>query len=297
MSEYNKDVLAIVVTYNRLALLKENIEALHKVRGKPDILVIDNHSSDGTGEYLQKKNIDHVSLNENIGGAGGFAKGIKEAVLRNYKYVWIMDDDTIPAPNSLSSLKSAADIINDKFGFLCSYVSWIDGNSCIMNEPELLPSCSNLEDEYFQRGIVRCKRASFVSMFIKTETVKQVGLPIKEFFIWGDDVEYSNRLSDYETSYFVSKSIVLHKMKSNTPTSIIEDDDSRLDRYYYLYRNQTYMARKKGGRANILNMAYIFYQIVKILRSKATGKFKRIRIILKGWNKGLFFNPIIEYVS
>ena len=81
-------------------------------------------------------------------------------------------------------------------------------------------------------------------MLIKTEVIQKVGLPIKEFFIWGDDVEYSNRLAKFEKSYFVSNSCVFHKMKNNFPTSIITDAPDRLERYKYLYRNQTYMARK-----------------------------------------------------
>lgn len=292
-----KDTLAIVVTYNRLPLLKENLCALFKINTQADILVINNHSDDGTNDYLQKSNFDFITLEKNIGGAGGFYIGIKEAVTRGYKYAWIMDDDTIPYPDSLACLLEAANFLQNSFGFLCSYVEWIDGNACIMNKPELISPENNLEDEYVKKGIIRCKRASFVSMLIKTDTVKKAGLPIKEFFIWGDDVEYSNRIAQSDRCYFVSNSCVLHKMKSNNPTNIISDNPERLSRYKYLYRNQTYMARKKGPKASILNTGYIFYQILKILGTKTNQKWKRIHIVLSGWNKGLHFNPNIEYIK
>ena len=105
------DILAIVVTYNRKEFLKENLEALiNQTFNKFDLLVIDNNSSDGTDELLNEfknkyNNIDYIKLSENIGGAGGFNKGMKEAILRKYKYAWLMDDDTIPCENSLESIK------------------------------------------------------------------------------------------------------------------------------------------------------------------------------------------------
>ena len=37
--------------------------------------------------------------------------------------------------------------------------------------------------------------ATFVSLFIKAETIRKVGLPIKDFFIWSDDLEYTRRIS------------------------------------------------------------------------------------------------------
>ena len=51
MSNKN-ETIAVVVTYNRLQLLKECIEALLNSSVKSDILIINNNSSDGTYEFL-----------------------------------------------------------------------------------------------------------------------------------------------------------------------------------------------------------------------------------------------------
>ena len=37
--------------------------------------------------------------------------------------------------------------------------------------------------------------ASFVSLFIPSHVVYDVGLPIREFFIWADDLEYTTALT------------------------------------------------------------------------------------------------------
>ena len=83
---------AVVVTYNRLSLLKKNIEALQKQKLKinMDILIIDNASTDGTGKYikeLKNKKIQYFNTGKNIGGAGGFNYGIRKAVEEKYKWI------------------------------------------------------------------------------------------------------------------------------------------------------------------------------------------------------------------
>lgn len=291
------DVIAIVVTYNRIELLKENLRALKNSRYPIDLLVIDNHSTDGTSTYLQETNIDNILMETNEGGAGGFSRGIEEGVKRGYKYLWIMDDDTIPYADSVKELVNAAHHLENRFGFLASYVEWTDNSPCIMNLPELVCGSNEEEVKLASEGIIKCTRASFVSMLINAEAVKKIGLPIKEFFIWGDDTEYSGRLSESFPCYFIPKSVVLHKMKSNVPTDIVSDNDSRLDRYKILYRNQTYLARIKGKKEAQINSLRIFYQIVKVLKSPNGNKFKKIKIILKGWKDGKNFHPEIHYMQ
>ena len=58
-------IAAVVVTYNRKALLKQCIEHILMQEGEePDILVVDNHSTDGTKEliksFMDSNRIDYV---------------------------------------------------------------------------------------------------------------------------------------------------------------------------------------------------------------------------------------------
>ena len=75
----------VVVTYNRLELLKQNINALERqTYNLSKIYIVNNCSTDGTGDYLaQYANnplFEIITLDKNIGGAGGFSIGIKKAV-------------------------------------------------------------------------------------------------------------------------------------------------------------------------------------------------------------------------
>ena len=128
-----QNIAAVVVTYNRKALLKKCIDhILKQSAGAPDILVIDNASTDGTEgfiteEYKDVPEVKYYNTGANLGGAGGFSYGINKAVCLDYEYLWIMDDDTIPKEDALSELIKADKLLDGNYGFLSSYAKWIDG--------------------------------------------------------------------------------------------------------------------------------------------------------------------------
>lgn len=70
------NIVAVVVTYNRLALLKQNIAALKKQTCLPThIVVIDNCSTDGTAEFLQTaEGLRVIRTTQNIGERVAFLK-------------------------------------------------------------------------------------------------------------------------------------------------------------------------------------------------------------------------------
>ena len=109
------NIVAVVVTYNRKELLKECIEELTKNK-EIDVMIIDNASTDGTADMIKEytsNKLFYVNTGKNLGGAGGFNFGIKEALKQdNYDYIWIMDDDTIVHEDSLEKLVEKAELLN-----------------------------------------------------------------------------------------------------------------------------------------------------------------------------------------
>ena len=300
VGEYEKvsdfRIVAVVVTYNRKELLVECINALLKQTEPVDVMIIDNASTDGTKEEIQElidqKKIIYMNTGKNLGGAGGFHYALKEAVCRQYDYVWIMDDDTIPTPNALQELVRVLCNVNGEFGFLSSKAVWKDGTVCRMNEQKFLDS-----KEIKGRIYRKCRQATFVSMLISTQTVMKVGLPIKEFFIWGDDVEYTRRISKSYSCYYVPESVVVHKIANNKGSNIALDDASRIERYRYAYRNEVYIAKKEGICRKFYQIGKIIYHVIKVLIKSQEYKWKKIKIIVGASVEGLRFCPVIEYVE
>lgn len=299
-----KKVAAIVVTYNRKELLRECLQALlAQTIPDLDILLIDNASTDGTKEYItdiveENPSIRYMNTGSNLGGAGGFHYGLKKAYEMGYDYMWIMDDDTIPYPDALEQLFIADKKLKGRYGFLSSCVLWTDGSYCNMNKPTLDQECSVDEYEMLGQGVIRACRATFVSLLFKRKTIERVGLPLKQYFIWGDDQEYTLRISRRIPSYFVTDSRVVHKMKNNKGSDISVDDYERIDRYELAFRNDGCTAYRNGIMYIISYFELVAYMYKKILCEKGNGyKCKRMWVLTKGFVKGLFFRPQIEYVD
>lgn len=289
-------IAAAVVTYNRKELLAECVGALLEQTYPVDILIIDNASTDGTRQELEELicqgKVQYINTGANLGGAGGFHVAVKEAVSRKYDYIWLMDDDTIPEKDALSALVQALKDTKGNFGFLSSKAVWKDGNVCRMNEQKFLDS-----EVINGKKFTKCRQATFVSLFLPSRVVLQMGLPIKEFFIWGDDVEYTRRISEKYVCYYVPESVVLHKTANNEGSNIATDDVSRMDRYRYAYRNEVYIARKENLSRKLYQISKIAFHIVRVILKSHGYRWKKIKIIVGASVEGLKFRPSVEYIE
>ena len=299
MKTKKNDVCAIVVTYNRLEKLKRCLSALKDQSVFCDILVINNFSDDGTSDFLSKQsalneNLFFIDLNENIGGAGGFSIGLKEAYQRGYLHFWLMDDDCIANKNALKELIENSQKFKNEYGFLSSLVRWIDGSLCAMN---------NQYRSFFQKYTYDGEEpseiimATFAGLFITRKVVEDVGLPFKDFFIWADDLEYTRRISrsGYK-NYVVPTSVIVHEIHSNDKVGIQSDAKNRMWRYKYLYRNEYYIYKREGIAGMIYYRTRVLVHILRVIASNADNKKEMIDIILKSCREGKSFNPEIEKV-
>ena len=289
-------IAAAVVTYNRKELLAECVGALLEQTYPVDILIIDNASTDGTRQELEELicqgKVQYINTGANLGGAGGFHVAVKEAVSRKYDYIWLMDDDTIPEKDALSALVQALKDTKGNFGFLSSKAVWKDGTVCRMNEQKFLDS-----EVINGKKFTKCRQATFVSLFLPSRVVLQIGLPIKEFFIWGDDVEYTRRISEKYVCYYVPESVVLRKTANNEGSNIATDDVSRMDRYRYAYRNEVYIARKENLSRKLYQISKIAFHIVRVILKSHGYRWKKIKIIVGASVEGLKFRPSVEYIE
>lgn len=305
MENNDKKVIAIIVTYNRLDLLKECITALCNSTCCPDILIVNNNSTDGTREYLDNitslyNNKFYVyNLDENLNGAGGFNYGIREALKLNYEFLWIMDDDCIVDKDALKELLNVDKKLSGNYGFLSSKVLWKDGSICKTNIQRKAVA-RRVTD--FNSEFVNVDFASFVSLFVKSKDALSIGLPIKEFIIWTDDLEWTRRLtynklySEAKPGYLCNKSIVTHKCKNNFGVTIVKDTSDRIERYKYIYRNDVYCFKREGIKGYLYILVRNLYHIIRVLLFSKTNKIFKIKTIIKGYILGFKFNPKIEYV-
>lgn len=302
-----KCVNAVVVTCNRLTLLKECVEALlNQTYTLTHIVIVNNNSTDGTSEWLDtlKSNpLFHIiKLDENIGGAGGFSLGVKTSTLLGCDYSWLMDDDTIPTPTALENLMIVTDH-DDNVGFIGSHVNWTDGKPHQMNRCAIVKNQNGTDGKHVFSNftVYEAKHASFVSVLVSSTAVHKVGLPIKEFFIWCDDIEYTQRIYDNGFHcFYAPSSIVVHKSQTNYFPSVDKAPASMAWRFFYQARNTSYLKRKKTRFSllfyiSILNKYRLYMHDLKKRKDGQQKNFKDS--VRKGCIAGISFNPQIEYVE
>jgi len=310
-------VCAVVVTYNRKNLLLECLEALQRqTRPIQGIYLIDNASSDETPELLLEKNyitelppqrleepwekelripnftdgnyikLHYVRMHRNSGGAGGFYEGVKRGYERGYDWLWLMDDDAEAKPDALEKL-----FIYKKEGLcLCPLIIGHDGkyqfyHHKIVNKIIMLDNPINNNIEKIKE-ISKIDSNAFVGPLINRKIIGKVGFPIKEMFIWGDDLEYIYRISRSFKVYLIKESIMLHKDLNMGINKRLKE--SQRWKLYYYFRNKIIFI-KKFCPFNLLSYLFFLYRASRTAMSLILidRDFKNAILPFKGIISGL----------
>lgn len=247
-------VVAVVVTYNRRELLETTLRGITSSVVLPSaVVVVDNASADGTKEFLASYTspveLDVVTLGTNVGGAGGFVVGMERALLDHAAdYVWVMDDDTEPDENTLSEALVAFDAYAAQAGqppaFVASKVVWTDGRDHPMNQMRQRVGSSEHDRRLAESvGAMQVRTASFVSLVISAAEVRRCGLPVADYFIWNDDLEYTARISRDRSALLAYSSVATHHTESFGDARSADPGP----RFYYEVRNKMWVYFRSPG--------------------------------------------------
>ena len=224
-------VHAVVVTYNRSALLLDCLRALLAQRQPvAKVLVVDNASTDGTPEVLRSSGllddprVVYERLSDNRGGAGGFERGVVLGRDDECDWLWLMDDDCEPGPDALATLLAAPEAADDQVAALCGKVEREDGSLDFIHRGTFKGRMKPLaESSYVPGEHLRIDYMSFVGLLVRTAVARRIDPPRGEFFVWGDDVEYGLRLQQHGAIVLVPESVMKHK----SPSTSLETPRSR----------------------------------------------------------------------
>lgn len=288
-------VAAIVVTRNRIDLLKECIEALRRqTQPLDEIFVIDNDSEDGTSEWLAGQSGLTIVTQANLGGAGGFFTGVKAAYEAGAEWIWCMDDDTIPQADALERLTQGTEFQNPDTGFICSVVKWKDGALHIMNMPCV--SDPSWVHQWPSPCSLPVTSASFVSILFSRRAVKACGLPLREIFIWGDDMEYTRRISATFPCFIRLDSEVTHATSVNLGDSLAGLTRDTLWKHRYGIRNNAYLTIKAAIPSWVKARLLVKRVVVLFRELREYKKMADFPCLLGAVLEGVFwFRPQVEY--
>ncbi|MFU8812792.1 MAG: polyprenol monophosphomannose synthase [Balneolaceae bacterium] len=132
----NNQVLVIIPTYNESHNIGKMIDRLMERSSKPDVLVVDDGSPDGTADLVKEKMQSHgerVNLIEREGKLGlgtAYVRGFEYALEHGYEYICEMDADFSHNPEDVDRLVKTvqageADVaVGSRYSKGISIVNW-----------------------------------------------------------------------------------------------------------------------------------------------------------------------------
>lgn len=221
-------VAAVVVTYNNNEMLGCLMEDLMAQTRIPDeIIVVDNGNIGDAEKIVKEKFIGakYIKMPENTGSAGGYYAGIK-AAMENNDFVWTLDDDVRVPGDSLKELVE---------GFKRLAVSRKIAIARSVGTKHSIPNVPTPMDVFTWRGSL-----------IKTEVFAKEGMINKDFFIHGEEMDFSYRLSKKGYVFFWIPVSACYEVRTNDKaqyrflgkTAKVYLDGFRL---YYAFRNNIYI--------------------------------------------------------
>lgn len=198
---------------NNLRILGEHPAVLASVK---EVVLVDQ----GTKKVADAEGFEEVAKTlqgklriinqDNLGGSGGFARGMYEAVQNGSDYVLLLDDDVVVEPESLVRLSTFADY--------CKKPTLVGGHMFDLHDRNVLHTlgeivnpyvigpdepnpnqvmrhnfaAANLRDTAWMHRRVDVDYNGWWMCLIPTEVIREIGLSLPVFIKW-DDSEYGMR--------------------------------------------------------------------------------------------------------
>ncbi len=268
------DLSIIIVNYNVKFFLEQCLYSVRKslsgIRG--EVIIVDNNSVDGSVQLLKEKFSEHILIEntENTGFSRANNQGIK---ISKGKYVLLLNPDTVVQEDTFSKCLSFMEA-NPDAGALG--VKMIDGKGRFLPESKrALPKPATAFYKIFGLSRLFPKSHKFgkynlgylspdetnevevlpgAFMFIRKTTLNKTGLLDEDFFMYGEDIDLSYRISQnaYKNYYFPKTTIIHYKGESTKKGS--------LNYVKIFYKAMLIFARKHFSKRKV----WFFSMIIKL---------------------------------
>lgn len=258
-------VFVVIVNFNGIEDTLECIKSIKKlsvINYQLSVVVVDNGSTDDSIKKLKKvKDIHRIESLENTGFVGGNNLGIKYSLESNADYVLLLNNDTIVKQDLIQKFLSAAEdnpkagIFTPKIYFYPGFefhknkyskseegrVIWYAGG--LLDWDNLLGSNRGVDDTDIGQYETSYEPdfATGACMFVKVSVFSQIGLLDKRYFLYLEDVEFSERAKKVGFKIlFVPEAILWHKVSRSSAIGGELND-------YFITRNRLLFGLKYAG--------------------------------------------------
>lgn len=268
------------------------------------IVVVDNASTDSTARVLSHARYQDVQvcrLHKNTGASGGFSLGFQLGYATGADFVWVMDDDVIPDEDALQKLLDARSCLEDQSvypPYIVSTARTPAGD--LTNTPGVARGRNVLNypdwPRFLEHGLVPTAQATFVSILISRNVIGDNGFPIADMFIWGEDTEYTRRISKAQPGFLCANSKVQHvRAQPGNLSLFTETNPDRFAWHAFKIRNRIYTVKRFRSRGALFQL--LFRLSKQIIRCLFKGDWTRTRVLWRGLFDGIRFNPRVPSSS
>jgi GT2 family glycosyltransferase len=211
-------VWVILLNYNSAKDTLACVDSLSLLDMQFRLLVVDNASADDSIDQLsQRVSKDQlVRNNENKGFAAGNNLGIQKALEAGARFVWLLNNDTLVEPNSLSAMLRMMDE-DPGLGAVGSVIHEMSNKNEIQSWGGGVLHFSTGHCRNLLRASQNLTYLTAASVLVRAEALREVMLDEAFFFLW-EDVDFSLRLKRAHWGIGVSpESIVYHKGGGSEP--------------------------------------------------------------------------------
>lgn len=294
-------IAAIVLNYNGFENTFECINSLLQIESAElTIYLIDNASSDGSGEKLRLlfPHVRFSQLRENYGYAGGNNAGLKQAYADGFYYFLVVNNDIVVEKNFLQPMLKLIQE-NSHIGVVTCKVLYKD-NPTIINAAggrfsKFMCSGVNRKIGEINDGKIEVKEIDFIPgmlFLMRRDVIDKVGFINEKFFLYYEDLDYSFKIRDYFKMFYISEGRVYHRSGGGKRGKSYSD--------FYLYyhtRNRIWMFQGTSffyqgyvilfSFLNVIMKTFIVLIEIDNLKNNWRSRLKKLKFLWLGFIHGL----------
>ncbi len=281
-----ESVAVVVVTHNRADLLIGMLDGLAAQTRAPDaVIVVDNGSTDHTADVLAARLAGtdlalEVIAQDNVGGAGGFHRGVRAAYDAGHDRIWLMDDDVVPAPDCLAALMAVDEdcLIAVREDLAGALVEKAATDFDLRNPLAIRPKRASVDSTYADRAsmpaLVEVQNVAFEGFMVRRSVVEEIGFPDPTFFIFYDDVDFAVRAREAGRHVWAVRDAVLVRQ-----LDFNQQHDLSGWKGFYMYRNLFVVHLRHGENALVRSKPWLITLVVVLLSPLRGGRAEARNVI------------------